>query len=261
MTTPLKTLRAAALLVTTVLALTACAATAQSETDTSSAAAEPSPTQKELTPQEKATAFRDVKKGAATEAFKEVHLGGAETYSLSEFKGNKAVESMEILGMIYGGFPEHQKASFEWTEAEVQRASEAFAPYLYDGFEAQFADSLRKHNGGLIITSARTIAEGTNPPVVTARDGSTCTLTDAPWSIGFTDQQLDVGPDVSPAGGGPMRTIRLDYRTNFTIDCADGAKMFLSQPKHLSFVEKDGEWLAYEYGREDHAAIEIKPAT
>ncbi len=157
---------------------------------------------------------------------------------------------MEILRMIYGGFPEHQRASFEWTETETQKVEEAFAPYLYDGFEAE-----------PILTSARTLAEGTTPPVVTAQDGSSCSLTDEPWSIGFTDQQLDVGPDVSSPSGEVMRTIRLDYRTDSTIDCADGGRMFLSQPKHLSFVEKGGNWLAYEFGREDQAAIEIKPST
>lgn len=250
MRTPFNTFRVTALLVTAAFFLSGCAGTARPEAAAPSSSGEPSPAQKNLTPQEKAAAFRNVIGGAATDAFKEVHLGGAQTsYSLSEFKDNKAVQSMNILKMIYGGFPEHQKASFQWTEVEVQKVSDAFAPYLYDGFEAR-----------TILTTANEIAEGANPPVVTAADGSTCALTDEPWAIGFTDQQLDAGPDVSPPAGTPMRTIRLDYRTHFTIDCADGSRMSLSQPKHLSFVEKDGQWLAYEYGREDHAAIEIKAA-
>jgi len=72
---------------------------------------------------------------------------------------------------------------------------------------------------------------------------------------------MDVGPDVAREGHQPQQTIRLDYATTFTIKCAEGHNMKLSQPKHLSFVKEGNEWLIYEYGREADPQIAITPAS
>lgn len=251
----------AALLAVAALTLTGCSASS-GNTATASSSPAPTETAKILTPEEKAQAFTSLSNFMMSAEFAEVYAGPANSAGSMDVTDNKTINLMEDrLQLIYGGFPEVQQATFKWTEDEAQRISKALAPYLYDGFEAQFIESLRKHEGGLLLTTSSSLANNSNPRVVTADDGSTCALTDDPWSVGFNDAYLDVGPNVVREGHEPQRTTRLDYVTTFTIKCGDGNAMTFSQPKHLSFVDESGEWLIYEYGREATATVKIQPAS